>query len=418
MKSSLLSAAVLAAALALAGCTESSLEDIAPKAERALPDKLVTAMRHKGMTRTSAIMLRIFKEEGKLEVWKQKDNGRFDLATSYDICKWSGVLGPKFTEGDRQAPEGFYTVGPHQMNPKSSYHLSFNIGFPNAYDRAHGRTGANLMVHGACSSAGCYSMTDEQVEQIYAFARDAFKGGQAAFQVQAFPFRMTAENMARYRKDPNYAFWQNLKEGYDHFEITKVPPKVDVCGRRYVFNQITADGRGFNAAAACPASSTPDAVASAYQNYQTKYEAAFNTAIETMSASKGKPAQSITGFSEAAQVADWSRRRARGEKVTRLPPNLHKEPQVAAAPAPRQEAVPPAAALATPPAATPAPAGVPVAAPVAERAGAAIASVQETQAAAPAPSANPGAAPAPGAEPEKKRNRILNFFRRKSGDDS
>ncbi|MBX3531215.1 MAG: murein L,D-transpeptidase [Rhizobiaceae bacterium] len=418
MKSSLLSAAVLVAALGLAGCTEGSLEDIAPKAERALPDKLVTSMRHKGMTRTSAIMLRIFKEEGKLEVWKAKDNGRYDLATSYDICKWSGVLGPKFTEGDRQAPEGFYSVAPHQMNPKSSYHLSFNIGFPNAYDRAHGRTGANLMVHGACSSAGCYSMTDDQVEEIYAFARDAFKGGQTAFQVQAFPFRMTAENMARYRSDPNYEFWKNLKEGYDHFEITKVPPKVDVCGRRYVFNQITADGRGFNPGAACPASSAPDAVASAYQSYQSKYEAAFNTAIETMSASRGKPGQSITGMREAAQVADWSRRRARGEKVTRLPPNLHKEPQVAAAPAPRQEPVAPAAALATPPAATPAPAGVPVAAPVAERGGAAIASVQETQAAAPVPATNPQAAPAPEAEPEKKRNRILNFFRRKSGDDS
>jgi murein L,D-transpeptidase YafK len=424
MKSRLLSAALLAAALGLSACTEGSLEDIAPKAEKQLSDKLVTAMRHKGMTRTAPIMIRIFKEEGKLEVWKQKDNGRFDLATSYDICKWSGVLGPKFTEGDRQAPEGFYSVGPHQMNPGSSYHLSFNIGYPNAYDRAHGRTGAHLMVHGACSSAGCYSMTDEQVEEIYAFARDAFKGGQTAFQVQAYPFRMTAANMIRYRKDPNYAFWTMLKEGYDHFEITKVPPKVDVCGKRYVFNQIAADGVTFNPSAACPASAMPEALASAYRSHQSKYEAALNAAMENMSASGGKPAQSITGFSEAAQVADWSRRRARGEKVTRLPPNLNTERQVAAAQAPRPQAAPPVAtppadALATPPAATPAPAGAPVASPVAERATAAIASVRTTEAGAPVPSANPEAAPSEGtAEPEKKRNRIMNFFRRKSGDDS
>src|SRR5690606_3509136 len=119
--------------------------------------ELVKKMKIKGMRSSSPIMVRIFKEEGVLEVWKQKDNGRYDLLAYYDICKWSGQLGPKYTEGDRQAPEGFYNVSPAQMNPKSSYHLAFNIGFPNAFDRVHGRSGANLMVHGACSSSGCYS---------------------------------------------------------------------------------------------------------------------------------------------------------------------------------------------------------------------------------------------------------------------
>src|SRR5690606_5362953 len=125
-------------------------------------------------------------------------------------------------------------------------------GYPNAYDRAHGRTGSNLMVHGACSSAGCYSMTDDQVAQIYAFARDSFAGGQEAFQLQALPFRMTAENMARYRNDPNYAFWKMLKAGYDYFEITKTPPKVDVCEGRYVFNQVPEAGVAFDPRGACP----------------------------------------------------------------------------------------------------------------------------------------------------------------------
>ena len=165
--------------LLVAGCQNSSIDDLSPNgAGTQLPEKLVQSMKAKGMSLTSPVMFRIFKEENVLEVWKRKDNGRYDMVTNYQICKWSGKLGPKFIEGDRQAPEGFYAVRPAQMNPKSSYYLSFNTGFPNALDRALGRTGANLMVHGACSSSGCYSMTDAQVAQIYAFARDAFKGGQ------------------------------------------------------------------------------------------------------------------------------------------------------------------------------------------------------------------------------------------------
>jgi murein L,D-transpeptidase YafK len=324
MKTSIIRAGLLLAALVLAGCNE-TLEDISPKATKPLPEKLVQSMRAKGMSTTSPIMVRIFKEESVLEVWKQKDTGRYDLAASYDICKWSGKLGPKFTEGDRQAPEGFYTVRPHQMNPQSSYHLSFNIGFPNSYDAAHGRTGQHLMVHGACSSAGCYSMTDAQVEQIYAFARDAFRGGQTEFQIQAFPFRMTPENMARYRNDPNYEFWKMLKVGYDHFEITRVPPKVDVCGRQYVFNQMAVPGQAFSPTAACPATTQPEKLQVAYQSYQADYNAAFSAALGGGKVTTAAP--TIAGTREAALVADWSRRRARGERVAAQPPSLDQQPQ-------------------------------------------------------------------------------------------
>ena len=233
------------------------------------------------------------------------------------------------------------------MNPQSSYHLSFNIGFPNTYDQSHGRTGQHLMVHGACSSAGCYSMTDEQVEQIYAFAREAFSGGQTAFQVQAFPFRMTADNMARYRNDPNYEFWKMLKEGYDHFEITKIPPKVDVCERRYVFNQMPEAGRTFSATAACPVSTQPASLTTAYRSYQSTFDSAFSAALDTKSG-KATPAPTIAGVKEAALVADWSRRRARGESVTREPPSLN-QPEVAAAEQPGTPTpVPAVAAVPTP----------------------------------------------------------------------
>lgn len=321
-------AAVILAAIAVAGCTEATFEDISPKAEKRLSPAIMKAMSAKGMARTSPVMGRIFKEEGKFEVWKQKSNGRYDVIASYDICKISGQLGPKFTEGDRQAPEGFYTVRPAQMNPKSSYHLAFNIGYPNAYDRANGRTGSNLMVHGSCSSSGCYSMTDQQIEEIYAFARDAFNGGQTEFQIQAFPFRMTAANMARYRDDPNYPFWTMLKEGYDHFEITKVPPKVDVCEKRYVFNRIAEGSAQFSAAGACPASTQPEALASAYQSYKSSYDAAF------ASASGGvdmlPPKASIAGLKEANLVREWTRKRARGERVTIEPPDMRHDGSVVA----------------------------------------------------------------------------------------
>jgi murein L,D-transpeptidase YafK len=315
--------------LLLAGCQGSSVSDLSPNgATTQLPEKLIQSMKAKGIALTAPVMFRIFKEENILEVWKRKDNGRYDMVTSYQICKWSGKLGPKFIEGDRQAPEGFYSVRPAQMNPKSSYYLSFNTGFPNALDRALGHTGANLMVHGACSSSGCYSMTDAQVAQIYAFARDAFKGGQDSIQLEAFPFRMTAANMARYRDDSNYPFWKNLKEGYDYFEITKTPPKVDVCEKRYVFNQTTDPNEPIAATSICPPANQPESLKMAYQSYQTSYDSAFSSVV-----GKGKiqpPSRTIQGLTEAKLIADWSARRSRGERVTQDPPSMSPQDKDAA----------------------------------------------------------------------------------------
>ncbi|MEI2386641.1 murein L,D-transpeptidase family protein [Breoghania sp. JC706] len=251
--------AVIAVGLiALAGCQADEL-GYGPKAERPLSHAIKAEMAAKKMKPSDPILVRLFKEESKLEVWKRTSTGRYALLQDYDICKWSGKLGPKKKEGDRQAPEGFYTIRPAQMNPNSSYHLSFNTGFPNAFDRAHGRTGSNLMVHGACSSRGCYAMTDEQIQEIYALAREAFKGGQRDFQFEAFPFRMTAENMARHADDENMPFWRMLKTGYDHFEVTHVPPKVDVCDKRYVFDAQPENANSpFIATAACPVYEVPE----------------------------------------------------------------------------------------------------------------------------------------------------------------
>lgn len=265
----------------LMGC-QGVFDGLDNKGEVPIPRKLESKMKANGMTASSPIMLRVFKQENVLEVWKQKDTGRYALLADYEICKWSGKFGPKFKEGDRQAPEGFYFVGKHQLNPKSQYHLSFNMGFPNAYDRAHGRTGSHLMIHGACSSAGCYSMTDDRVEEIYALARDALRGGQKKFQIQAFPFRMTAENMVKHRNHKHADFWKMLKRGYDHFEITRVPPKVDVCGKKYRFNTI-GTGKYFPSGN-CPTMSMPQSLALAY----TKKQSAFSKSFETLLAKEEK----------------------------------------------------------------------------------------------------------------------------------
>lgn len=229
--------AALGVAALLVACQADELGyGYGPKDQRPIPRQTVTLMSKLDMRASAPVLMRIFKEENKFEVWKMTSSGRYALLKSYDICKWSGALGPKVREGDRQAPEGFYPISPGLMNPKSDWYLAFNTGFPNAYDRANGRTGSALMVHGSCSSRGCYAMTDPQIQEIYALAREAFRGGQRAFQLQAFPFRLTAENMAKHWNDPNMPFWKMLKEGYDTFEMTRLEPKVDVCGRKYVFN--------------------------------------------------------------------------------------------------------------------------------------------------------------------------------------
>ena len=238
-----LSAAALAGALTPVRCLgedgnqlpAKATKELPAKATKELPPELLSLLRQKSMPKHSPILVRIFKEEAELEVWKKDATGHFQIVKTYPICRWSGDLGPKLHEGDRQAPEGFYTITSQLMNPNSNYYLSINTGFPNSFDKANGRDGAFLMVHGDCWSSGCYAMTDEQMGEIYALARDALLG-QPSFQIQAYPFRLTPANLARHRTSPHMAFWKMLKIGNDHFETTHLEPNVYVCDRRYVFD--------------------------------------------------------------------------------------------------------------------------------------------------------------------------------------
>ncbi len=254
--SSFSGSAVLRAALVagvatlLAGCSGDGRFPAGSRHYVPISAQMEALMSERGMNARSPILFRAYKKESELEVWKQDSAGDYRLLKTFPMCRWSGQLGPKKVEGDRQVPEGFYSITPAQLNPNSAYYLSFNLGYPNAYDRQLGRSGSNIMVHGACASMGCFSMTDEQVADIYALAREAFGGGQKAIQFQSYPFRMNAHNLARYRADENMPFWKNLKEGSDYFEVSRREPGVAVCNARYAFGADACGGAKDGALAA------------------------------------------------------------------------------------------------------------------------------------------------------------------------
>lgn len=247
--------AVSVVAAALSGCVAMDLAELSSEPPKLTP-AVVAEMGKKGMRPEDPVLVRIFKQESELEVWKADATGRYKLFKTYPMCRWSGKLGPKKKEGDRQAPEGFYHVSAGMLNPQSQYYVSFNLGYPNRLEAALGYSGEALMVHGACSSSGCYAMTDQGVGEIYAIVQKALQSGQDRFQVQAYPFRMTAENFARHRGDPDMPFWLTLKEGYDFFALSKHQPQVAACERRYVFNRAFEGGDPRNPLLACPTSTS------------------------------------------------------------------------------------------------------------------------------------------------------------------
>lgn len=235
----------LALATALAACAFAAIKLRAAEGEgrfdavkkRVVP-RLKRELAAKGLELGAPVFMRVFKEEGVLELWLEQAPGvRYALFRTYKICAFSGELGPKLEEGDRQAPEGFYFVARGRMNPRSTYHLSFDLGYPNAYDRQHGRTGSYLMVHGNCVSVGCYAMTDKFIEEIYTLADAALAGGQKFFRVHCFPFKMDEGRMGKVEPDHRWrGFWENLRTGYRWFEREGRPPEVTARDGKYHFS--------------------------------------------------------------------------------------------------------------------------------------------------------------------------------------
>lgn len=306
-------AAVLAAVscVIVAGCAKIDM----PAHLKPLSSDMMRLMAAKKMRASSPIFVRIFKSESELEIWKQREDGRYYHLKTYPICAWSGELGPKRKQGDKQAPEGFYRVNRHMMNPNSDYHLSFDLGYPNAYERANGRTGKFLMVHGDCTSAGCYAMTDTWIEEIYALAREAFIGGQSVIEVHAFPFRPTDENMIKHAKSRHIRFWATLKKAYDVFEATRLPPPIVVCRRRYHVNVLHRGPRP-DPSGACPVFSRPEVAAftplpSAHPSGDRKVVA--NGPKRRFVTAAG----SVAPYAAGVSVTQRERRRRREEKAAK-----------------------------------------------------------------------------------------------------
>ncbi|HEY4199069.1 MAG TPA: murein L,D-transpeptidase family protein [Devosiaceae bacterium] len=280
------------------------------KANKPLSQALVSRIAAIGSTPGAGMMVRIFKQDSQLEIWKQSSSGDYKLLTTYKICAWSGDLGPKVKEGDRQAPEGFYNITPALMNPNSGYYLSFNTGYPNKFDRSYGRTGSNLMVHGDCSSAGCYAMTDESIADIYALARESFRGGNKSVQLEIYPFRMTPENLAKVSTSPNMAFWKNIKQGYDQFELTHRPPTWDVCNRQYVFNANGPGGSPLDPTSVCPPLTRDPSLVAALEAKQASDELAYNNTVASITQK-----QQATADAAARQEAADASAKARGQAL-------------------------------------------------------------------------------------------------------
>lgn len=226
------------ATLCTAGCssiTRVEYSQISPQRGQAPQNtQMVKAAEHVGSSGTSPVLLRIFKEEHELELWRKDRTGRYVLVHTFEVCRYSGVLGPKRQQGDRQAPEGFYTITAGQLNYNSIAYLSIDTGYPNLRDRANGYTGSALMIHGGCSSAGCYAIEDRPMQDLFAAVRDAVRAGQREVQLHIFPFRMTTWNMVAHNRDPNYDFWVQLKRGYDIFGWDYQDLNVTVMNGRYV----------------------------------------------------------------------------------------------------------------------------------------------------------------------------------------
>jgi murein L,D-transpeptidase YafK len=179
------------------------------------------------------LYLRAFKHERELEVWAGARGQPLKKVKTYPFCAASGELGPKRRQGDLQVPEGFYTID--LFNPRSDYHLSIRVSYPNESDRILGQQplGGAIMVHGNCVSIGCIAIEDGPIEELYILTLDSRAKMGRNVPIHIFPRRLDAAGLAELRKLPHatealLAFWRGLEPGWRFFEETQRPPRVSV----------------------------------------------------------------------------------------------------------------------------------------------------------------------------------------------
>ncbi len=130
----------------------------------------------RGLAAGLPLLIRVFKAESTLEVWMRKGDA-FELFDTYPICYWSGLIGPKIKSGDRQAPEGFFNVTVGGVLRHGRWHRALDLAYPTAYDRLQARTGSGILIHGRCSSVGCFAMTNPVIEELHDLAAAALQVG-------------------------------------------------------------------------------------------------------------------------------------------------------------------------------------------------------------------------------------------------
>ncbi len=180
------------------------------------------------------LYLRSFKHDAQLEVWvREEAGGPYKFFKTYKVCAPSGKLGPKRKEGDKQVPEGFYYI--NELNPRSNYHLSLGINYPNISDRIMGdsaRPGSAIYIHGDCVSVGCIAINNEQIEEVYMLVSAARASGQEFVPIHIFPARFNnqkaQEPLNRLAKEtPGYIpMLKAMQSVFYYFEQQRTLPPV------------------------------------------------------------------------------------------------------------------------------------------------------------------------------------------------
>jgi murein L,D-transpeptidase YafK len=217
------------------------LPETAPQA--VLTSSVAAAFAEKHLRFGAPVFLRVYKQSSEVELWVQQ-GPRYALFKTYSICRWSGGLGPKMVQGDRQAPEGLYHITAPDLVVNRRWHRAMRLNYPNAFDVVNGRTGYGIYIHGKCRSVGCFAINDDNVEEVYEIVRAALSNGQVRIPVLSLPFRFSSINSLVNEPFVFGEFWRELRRADFLFNRDRLPPSASLCDGNYYFSGRRGDWRG------------------------------------------------------------------------------------------------------------------------------------------------------------------------------
>jgi murein L,D-transpeptidase YafK len=193
------------------------------------------------------VYIRSFKYDSEMEVWvKNKQSEKYKFFKTYKICALAGSLGPKRMAGDYQVPEGFYYI--NEFNPRSLYHLSLGLNYPNASDKMLcdlSQPGGDIYIHGSCVTTGCIPITDGQIEELYVLALHSKDMGLDYIPVHIFPVNFDNPRSVAYLNkflvsfNEFVPFEKSLQNAFFYFDKNRqVPPVVINSKGEYVLEEM------------------------------------------------------------------------------------------------------------------------------------------------------------------------------------